>query len=72
MGNIERDLVNFHEKIHFELLDETKTNSYVKYMMCIKYKPFVLANPMTEREVSLDPSETIPYHFTYGFFFFSL
>lgn len=54
MGNIERNLVNFHGKIHFELLDETKTNGYVKYMMCIKYKPFVLANPMIEREVSLD------------------
>lgn len=54
MGNIERNLVNFHGKIHFELLDETKTNSYVKYIMCIKYKPFVLANPVIEREVLLD------------------
>ena len=46
MGNSERNLVNFHGKIHFELLDETRTNKYVKYMMCIKYKPFVPANPM--------------------------
>lgn len=55
MGNIERNPVNFHGKIQFELLDETKTNSFVKYMMCVKYKPFVLANPMTKRQVSLDP-----------------
>lgn len=57
MGNtlIEGNLVNFHGKIHFELLDETKITSYVKYMMCVKYKPFVLANPIIKREVSLDP-----------------
>lgn len=67
MGNTERNLVNFHGKIHLELLDEARTNSNVKYMMRVKYKPFVLANPVIEMEVSLYPSEIILHHFGYGF-----